>query len=108
MKKMILLIVLILCFVPCLSQSGNTALPLPKRIMAEKQLLAENYEKALQMCRKRPKKSSRHTCIEQKKESFGNTFEALDRDPITYFANQDRNTQNGKNVQEARKLILPK
>ena len=105
---MILLIVLILSFAPCLSQSGSTALPLQKRIMVEKQLLAENYERALQMCRKRPKKSSRHTCIEQKKEFFGNTFETLERNPITYFANQDRNTQNERNVQEARKLILPK
>lgn len=96
MKKAILLTALLLCSTAVPGHTGDRPLPLQKKISVEKLILAENYESALQNCRARPKKSARHSCIEQKKELFGKAFADLEQDPRGYFAAKERNATTEK------------
>ena len=100
MKILLLLTALLLCNTPAFGQGGEAKMPLQKRISAEKILLAEKYENALQQCRERTRKRAKERCLDQKKNEFGKSFADLKQDPRAYFAAQERNTLDEKALQE--------
>ena len=100
MKILLLLTTLLLCNSLAFGQVGDPKMPLQKRVSAEKVLLAEKYESALQKCRERTKKRAKESCLEQKKNEFGKSFADLEQDPKAYFAAQERNTLDEKALQE--------
>lgn len=100
MKIRMLVTALLLCCTPALGQSGEKKLPLQKRISAEKVILAEKYQSALQKCRERTRKKAKESCLEQKKNEYGQIFAKLEQDPRGYFAAQERNEKTEKDLQE--------
>ena len=103
MKILLLLTALLLCNTPVFGQGGEAKMTLQKRISAEKILLAEKYEKALQQCRERTRKRAKESCLEQKKKEFGKIFANLEQDPRAYFAAQERSALDEKALQEINK-----
>lgn len=100
MKILLLLTALLLCNTLAFGQGGETKMPLQKRISAEKILLAQKYESALQKCRERTRKRAKESCLDQKKNEFGKIFAELEQDPQAYFAAQERNMKTEKDLQE--------
>lgn len=100
MKILLLLTAILLCNTLAFGQDGEKKMPLQKRIGAEKILLTEKYENALQKCRERTRKKTKESCLEQKKNEFVNILADLEQDPKAYFAAQERNEKTEKDLQE--------
>ncbi len=94
-------------FLFCLAvvaRASDADLPLDKRISIEKVQLIEGYQTAVQICHEQPRKAAK-TCIARKKDLLTKTIEELKNNPKAYFLAKDRQINDGKTVQEARKMV---
>jgi hypothetical protein len=107
MKMTILLAALLFCCFTSLSHAATSALPLDKKISAEKLSLAEDYPNALRKCRAHKSQVGQDSCIDRQKELLAKALQDLEKDPKAYFTVKERSTRDENTVKEARRLIAP-
>ncbi len=108
MNRIIPFTVLVFLLLANINHAAPPTLPLDKKIMMEKALLAEDYSNKVRSCQTHKIRSTRNSCMEQKKEVVDKALRDLQENPKAYFTAKEQQNKDEKTLLEARRLMAPR